>query len=186
MNQRPDPRRAGIAVGDVLIVLSLVCFVFAVLYPRLRRAAYEDRIDAAASAVEAVRASAQSHLESEGTWPAESPVGTIPAELVGRLPQDFSPVSDTYTMDWNLWQTVRPPPPAEADQTDYDPDMGAAAPVARVEVRPEDAVSQLSPLAGITVYSDEEGILAALLERYGQTRSFIRDGSWTLILEGAG
>ena len=186
MNQRPDSRRAGVAVGDVLVVLSLLCLVFAVTYPRLRRAAYDDRVDAAVAAVEAVRASAQSHFEREGTWPAESPLGTIPAELVDRLPQDFTPVSEEYTMDWNLWHTVSPPPPVEVDQTDFDPDLAATAPVERVVVRPEEPVSRLHPLAGIMVHSDDEALLASLLQRYGQTLSFVRDGSWTLILENAG
>ena len=173
-------------VGDVLLVLSLLCLALAVIYPRIQRGAYEDRVNAAVSDVEAVKASAHRHLEREGTWPAESPSGRIPAELVGTLPTDFTPVSAHYTMDWNLWETVRIHPPPDDAQPDGNPDPEGAAPV-EIEVEgPDQRGSMLQPLAGITIHSDEEGLLAALLQRYGQELSFVREGSWTLILEDAG
>lgn len=173
-------------VGDVLIVLSLLCLALAVIYPRIRRGAYQDRVAAAVSDVEAVRTSAHRHLEREGAWPAESPPGRIPAELVGTLPTDFTPISAHYTMDWNLWETVHMPQSPAHAEPDGNLDPGATASVDGVVEGSEQRASMLRPLAGITVHSDEEALLAALLQRYGRELSFVREGSWTLILEDAG
>ncbi len=193
MRDRVDPRRAGIAVSDALVFLSLLSLIFAIVYPRIRRVAYEQRVDAAVHNIETLSAAVRSHFEEEGSWPAEAPSGMIPAELVGDLPDGFSFEWEHYTVDWNLWETVRAPdvvPEEEVPEEDEDEDEY----LDRDEMPPEELepeaapppVLTVHPLAGITIYSDEQALLAMLLERYGEDLSFVRDGSWTLILEGAG
>ena len=189
MTDRVDPRRAGMAVSDALVFLSLLSLIFAIVYPRARRVAYEQRVDAAVHNIETLSAAVRSHLEEEGSWPAEAPSGMIPAELVGDLPDGFSFEWEHYTVDWNLWETVRAPdvvPEEEMPDEDEYLDRDEMPPE---ELEPEAApppVLTVHPLAGITIYSDEQALLAMLLERYGADLSFVRDGSWTLILEGAG
>ena len=186
MIPRLDRRRTGMTVGDALIILSLLSLIFAVVYPRIRRAAYERRVDAAVFDIETLEAAARSHFEREGTWPGESPAGMMPAELVGALSEDFTFEWEHYTLDWNLWATVRTPEAnsedgAFEDEEDLDD-------LAVEEVDSETAygvVPTIHPLAGITIHSNEQALLAMLMERYGPEFSFVQEGSWTLILEAA-
>ncbi len=182
-----DPRRAGIAMSDALVFLSLVSLIFAIVYPRIRRVAYEQRVDAAISNIETLGAAARRHFEQEGAWPAEAPSGMIPAELVGDLPDGFSFEWEHYTVDWNLWKTVRTSEAIlEEDPSEDDEDLDEE-PVQDEDPEPaSESITTIHPLAGITIYSDEQALLAMLLERYGADLSFVRDGSWTLILEEAG
>lgn len=186
-----DSPRAGVTVSDALVFLSLVSLIFAIVYPRIRRVAYEQRVDAAVYNIETLSDAARSHFEAEGSWPAEAPSGMIPAELVGDLPDGFSFEWEHYTVDWNLWETVRAPdvvPEEDEDEDEYEDEY-----LDRDEMPPEGLeleaapppVFTVHPLAGITIYSDEQALLAMLLEQYGADLSFVRDGSWTLILEGA-
>jgi len=41
-------------------------------------------------------------------------------------------------------------------------------------------------LGVVTVNSDDGRLLAALLERFGASRSFVRDSSWTLVVPPGG
>jgi hypothetical protein len=167
------------------VVLSLLCLALAVLYPRHERAAFEGRVALAVADVDAMRAAARAYRTRAGAWPPDVPPGMIPDGLRSEAPSEGRPGQAGYLVDWNLWETVRRAPPVEAVPRDApDPDSVTAGPA--TEAPPAPAASPFGHLPGITVHAEEEALLAALLERYGPSHSFIREGSWTLILEGPG
>jgi hypothetical protein len=172
-------------MGDILAILSLLSLVLAVIYPSVKRAAFDRRLDGAIAAVDALRMAAEANLAETGAWPAEAPVEMVPAELAGRLPADFTFVTEFFTLDWELWETVREPEAAPGPEIA----MPEAVPIrgrTNLDIQVPDisplSTATVSTLAGITLRSADEPLLASLLERFGHRRSFVGPGTWTLIL----
>jgi hypothetical protein len=183
-------RRGGVTSGDVLLALAVLALVAAMVHPRLERALMRHTAAAAQSDVETIRAAAAAHRNETGAWPASTEAGVVPPELVARLPERFSFKKNAYTLAWERWESVAPaaqaerpvpsePPevaPAEAAPTASEPRLPLPADLpAQVEVPVEAS-------AAVTVYCPDERVLAALLDRFGAGRSFVRERSWTLVL----
>ena len=183
MNRRSDSNRAGVATGDILVILSLLSLLLAVIYPTVKRAAFHRSLDGTIAAVDALRIAAEANLAETGAWPADAPVEMVPAELAGRLPAEFTFVTELFTLDWELWETVREPEAApEFEVEDVAPIRGRTNLDIQVPDVSPVATATVSTLAGITLRSADEPLLASLLERFGDRRSFVGPGTWTLIL----
>lgn len=176
------PGRSGPTSGDVLLALAGLALLAAIAYPRMERALMWRTVAGAEADVETVRAAAAAHRDETGGWPAPAEAGKVPAELAVRLPPGFSFQADAYTLEWSRWEMVDLAAPVEPEPVLQRPPGGfepvlppTAAPVADVEVPVE-------TLGAVTVHAGDERVLAALLERFGASRSFIRERSWTLVL----
>lgn len=204
--------RRGVARGEVLLALSIVALLLAAGYPRAERAFMVRQARAAGDAVEAVREAVYSALRDEGTWPESAPLGTVPKSLQGRLTQDFTFHHARYALQWERWEAPEPeaatavelPPPDDGPPpgltrralaaASMDPDTlenpalprgtlpGAQAPPDSVPPAPPPIVA----LGAITVVCEDPRILSALLDRFGSSRSFVRESAWTLVLTREG
>ena len=183
----PSSRR-GVTSGDVLLALAGLALVAAMAYPRSERALLWRTVAAAQADVETVRAAAAAYLAEAGGFPGPAEAGEVPAELAGRLPPGFSFLGGSYTLEWNRWETVEPPsqaqqaapPVLEALPGGFEPALPPPADsVQEVQVPVE-------TLGAVTVHTQDERVLAALLERFGASHSFVREGSWTLVLPPVG
>ena len=178
--------RRGVAASDALVVLSLLSLAFAVVYPMIAAAVRQQEVDAAVADVETLRGSALAYFQENGTWPADAPAGTVPAELAPSLPPDFALEWGTYTVDWALWETVREAVPDSAEDVlgSVSPTAGTPPPEVIAEPTPQEPTTAF--LAGISLYTDDELLLAALLRRYGPELSFVHGSVWTLVLTEGG
>ena len=106
----------------------------------------------------------------------------MPNELRGFLPPGFSFGGSGYSLKWDRWERVVQPIPVEAPDIPQSAEpTGDVLPPA-----PPDSLAVLQPtvagLGAITLATDDDRVLAALLDRFGASRSFIHDRSWTIIL----
>jgi len=175
-------RRSGATTGDALVVASLLFLGFAVVYPRLASARFQQSVDAALADIELLRSAATAYHAQSGVWPDEAPPGTVPAELASSVPADFSLAREGYLVDWSVWELVQDAPADSVEDVlrNVNPSAGLAPPDLEVAEEPQGPV--LEPLAGITLQTEETAILAALLDYFGPTRSFVHGSRWTLVL----
>lgn len=170
---RMDPRR-GLAVGDALLVLSVLALGLALAYPRIRRAALRDHIEQAVAHVQTVVDAAERFQGEQDRWPDLTATGEIPAELAAYLPPGFSFSQDGYQLDFDVWETAEEAPTVEPPEPrqplDSIPDTIVGPPT-----------TLYGSLAGVTVHSPEALILAGLLDHFGGSRSFLHAGRWTLV-----
>lgn len=100
MNAR---RTAGFTLIEVLIVLTVIAIVMAFALPTYTEMIRNTRAAEAIADLYAVRAAAYLYYGDHQSWPAESPTGNVPPELVPYLPRGFSFRRETYTLDWDNW-----------------------------------------------------------------------------------
>lgn len=209
---RPVAARAGVARADIVLGLAGLALVAAAGYPRVERAGMERRSVAAGDAVEAVREAALSARGEDGAWPEGAPPGVVPGPLQHRLPPGFSFRVGPCTLQWARWEA----PDADALAPTQDPPADEAIPPGlsrrllaaggagfpsdsalagisgelAASLAPADSLAGTPPpiatLGTITVTSADARVLAALLDRFGTARSFVRDSTWTLVLSGPG
>lgn len=166
MSRAPGSRRVGGTVGNFLLALATLTLLVAVLAPRWRARAFEQRVVAVAAGVDSLRAEAEAVLAATGSWPASAEGPTFVRELP---PRDSS-----VAMEWRrIASTVVPEPSSgvEASLPEADEGFGPEPPVPTPEYFERGAVS---------VHAGDDGLLARLLERYPD--SFVHDTVWTLLL----
>jgi hypothetical protein len=178
---RPGRDRRGLAVGTLALALALCCLILAAAYPRVHRALLDARLATVVSDVEAVVSAARRNVAEGRPWPAGHAPGEVPTEFRVFLPPDFSFTGNGYSLKWERWERVVQPVAIGA------PDIPVAEPTGDVPPpAPPDSLAALQPtvagLGAISLSSDDDRVLAALLDRFGASRSFIHDRSWILIL----
>jgi hypothetical protein len=180
----PVHLRRAFALADVLMALGGLAVMASVAYPPLEQRAYERRVERVVSGIEAVKDAATRYRDSNGHWPGDGGPREVPAELGPLLPSDLQLGTGEYELRWRVWKVVEIPPqpvPPPVDSSAPPPSMPDAAPPPAA-----DSVGTRPPvvgeMGGIEVRSSEEGLLAALLDRFGTARSFVRDSTWTLVL----
>ncbi len=174
-----SPHRRSVTSGDVLLALAGVALVAAVLYPGTKRTLLERAVAAAQADVETVSGVATAYRDETGGWPAPAETGEVPAELAGRLPPGFSFQAGSYTLEWSRWETVEPA--AQPWTTEAPPDGLESALPPQADSLAETEVP-VETLGAVTVHARDGRVLAALLERFGASRSFVRERCWTLVL----
>jgi hypothetical protein len=177
-----SPWRGGVTSSDVLLAVAGVALLAAMAYPRAERALLWRTVAAAQADVEAVRTAAAAYRDEAGRWPAPAEAGVVPGELAGRLSPGFSFQAGPYTLEWGWWEAVdqEAQPVQEVPPVDFQPALPP----------PVDSVAEaqlpVETWGVVTVHSDDGRLLAALLERFGASQSFVREGSWTLVVPPGG
>jgi hypothetical protein len=165
------------ALGGLAVVSS-------VAYPPLKHRAYEHRVERVVSGVEALKAAATRYRDSSGHWPGDAPPGRVSVGLGPLLPADLQLSTASYTLGWRIWKVVEIPPQPVPSSVDSSASRASTLPDAPPPV--PDSLGTRPPvvgeMGGIEVRSTDDGLLAALLDRFGTARSFVRDSTWTLIL----
>lgn len=164
--------------GDLLLASSVVAVVAAAAYPWVERASARRDAEAAVAAVEALHSAGRAFAEAEGVWPPSASSGQVPEALAAYLPEDFAPVGRDWTLGWERWERlVAPAPDSLLEEVPVPegppptlPDTTAPPPL------------PVSALPGVSVRSRDPRVLARLLEHFGPTHSFVRPGSWTLVI----
>lgn len=180
----PAHRRRAFAFVDVLMMLGGLAVVAGVAYPPLEHRAWERRVERVVSGVEAVKDAATRYRDDNGHWPGDAARRRVPADLAPLLPAGLELSTADYALRWRAWKVVEIPP-----QPVRPPVDSSAAPPGELLTAPPspaDSMGTRPPvvreMGGIEVRSSEEGLLAALLDRFGAARSFVRDSTWTLVL----
>lgn len=182
-----------IQAGDALIGLAVVALLLAALLPSYRARAFDRTVEAAVSDVETLRTGAAQARNLNGRWPDATPAGLAPPGVSGAFPGDSALVRDGYTLEWRLWNRVenapappRPAAPPVLDEDEQPPPTGGGRPG---DAPPDSAAVEMikvvRPGGAVVVHSGRALLLAELLRRYGSDVSFVRDTTWTLLLNGA-
>ncbi len=172
------PRRSGnvrgATLGDMLVFLAILTLAAALLYPRVKGRAFEDRLESVIADVETLSSAARSTRTLNGSWPSSALPGEIPPDLAGLSARDNIFARLDYTLRWTRWEVV---------DSVVAPQLRGLEPV---DAPPDTVGPIMAPVVklvgGIDVYSAEEALLAELFEHYGSRTSFVRDTMWTLIL----
>lgn len=167
--------RRGMAVGDALLVLSVLALLFALAYPRIRRTALREHVEQATADVQAVVEAAERFHSENGRWPTLAEAGTAPPELAAYLSEEVVFARADYQLDFQVWETAKEVPAVELP---FSPPLG--------QVQEPDTSGLLPPtlygsLASVTVRSANASILAALMDHFGGARSFLHADRWTLV-----
>lgn len=171
--------RRGVTGGDVMLGLGVVALGLALSFPWLRQASFRKTTAQAMLDVDAVRGAAAQSFDVKGTWPPAAEVGMTPAELAPFLPTGVGMARPRYRLQWDRWETVKPPPPVVPPElpTNLVDEPRAVEPIATPG-------PVYDTLVGVTVHSGDPRLLAVLLEHYGSDHSFVHDSTWTLVLRG--
>jgi len=170
-------RLRGLTVADLLIGLAVVALMSALVLPTVRARSFRSLTLHAVSEVDAVRDAVTRSFAQRGSWPAPTEAGEIPPGRSPEIGADSSRARPDYTIRWSVWEIVEhveAPPMAPTLPGDAEPPAGSVEPT---------LVPMVGSLGGIVLYSANEDLLAELLARYGSQASFVRDTTWTLIVD---
>ena len=175
MTTRGRHPRRGATSGDVLIVLATLGVAAALLYPAWSVHGFRARVARAVTDVETVAAGARAFRDSGRRWPTPAPPGEAPPELAGLGGEEGPFRRLDYSLGWTSWEvvdSVEAPPPE-------DTPVAGDAPPASQGPRMEPVVRQVG---AVTVHSQDDGLLAELLDHFAAQTSFVLDTMWLLVL----
>lgn len=169
--------RGGVTSADVLIGLAAVILILAFTAPTLRARRFQNLLSTATAEVETLRTSALGSFNASGVWPTAGESGVIPAEVAAAFPGDSLFVRDEYRLRWSVLEVVERVEAAPGSIV--IPEDADAAPDS---VGP-DMISVVRVVGEIVLSSGNDALLAELLANYGTEVSFVRDSSWTLVVD---
>ena len=178
--------RSDFAIGAAVLLL-----VWAAVAPTLSARSFRSLSERAATDVETLRTAALGTVANSGAWPSAAEAGTAPAELSGAYPGQGSLTFDGYTLQWvGLAVTdyeEAPPVTYVAPDPDEEGDEGSGLIIAPGDAPPDSVGPELRPVArkigAVVLYTSNDDLLADLLARYGPTVSYVRDSTWTLVVD---
>ena len=97
---RPDARRGGFSLIELLMAVSIVGILAGLAIPNLRAMTFRARATEVAADIEVVRVSTLEFNGDQFQWPAEVATGVVPPELNGYLPEGFSFQGNGYELDY--------------------------------------------------------------------------------------
>lgn len=170
----------GASTGDVMMGLATFSLLVALLLPFFRARAFDSMVEGAAAEVESLSVAARGVFDRTGVWPPAAAVGVIPDGTAGTFAPDSTLVRKAYTLQWSgldVVEEVEAPPSVNPLPADADAPPDSVGPRYMQAVR---------GIGGIVLHSGNDALLAALLARYGPDVSFVRDTSWTLMVDRPG
>ena len=163
--------------ADFAVILAVLVLVVVAAAPTLRGRAFQGLVEDAAGEVEVLRTRAVDTRTSGGAWPTPSAPGVTPTELRGAYAGDSALAFGGYTLEWRTVDVVErvesptPPPPPTL--------LGDAPPDS---VGPE-MIPVVRSLGAVVLHSGDGSLLAEMLARWGREVSFVRDTTWTLLID---
>lgn len=100
---RPDPRRGGFTLVELLVVAAIVGILAGLAIPNLRTVLVRARATEIAGDMDVVRTAALSYNGDHHTWPSETGAGAIPSGLEEYLPENYSFQRNGYQLDFENW-----------------------------------------------------------------------------------
>jgi prepilin-type N-terminal cleavage/methylation domain-containing protein len=97
---RPDARRGGFSLVELLMAVSIVGILAAIAIPNMRNMTFRARATTVAADLEVLRLATLDYNADMHGWPADTPAGVVPPELVGHLPEGFSFDGNGYQLDF--------------------------------------------------------------------------------------
>jgi type II secretory pathway pseudopilin PulG len=82
------------------MAVSIVGILAGLAIPNMRNMTFRARATSVAADLEVLRVATLTFNGDAHTWPAESPAGVVPPELVGYLPEGFSFDRNGYQLDY--------------------------------------------------------------------------------------
>jgi len=169
-------RARGFATGDLLLILAVATIGLALALPAIRQQRVRRAAAAAGAEVDSVRAAAERYRARVGSWPAAVASHQLPPALAAALPDTAVSSTRPYRIGWRVWELLE-----EWEEPSPEQPVITADPLPPPDTLPPPP-PQIRELAGIVVRSADPRILAALLARYDDERSFVRDSTWTLLV----
>lgn len=149
----------ALTVADGLVGFAMLSLIGSLLWPALTERRFDDMVEGSIQLIDSARERAILTHRQTGAWPTQ--VST-------------DPIGDAPAPEWRVWKRVdEVHVPAVAPPPDADPGPAPTEPITRSVVR---------SFGAIEVTTSSEPLLAALLDHYGRTDSFVRDSTWTLVL----
>jgi hypothetical protein len=165
--------RRGATFADVVVFLSTIGLAAALLYPAWSARGFRARVTTAVADVEAVSDAARRTLEESGRWPSPAPPGTAPPELPSLAAEVGAFSREAYRLGWTSWNVVDSVEVVQPPSAPEDPQR-------EVVVREMAPVSR--SIGGVSVHSQDAGLLAELSERFAGEPTFVLDTMWLLVL----
>jgi type II secretory pathway pseudopilin PulG len=162
---------------DVRVVVALLSVVAALLRPVMQRRAYERLETDLMNRVEILRTAATLAVLRDGSWPAPTQAGRAPNELSSVI-EDNLMTGEAFTVQWHRWEVTEPAEDRQDPAVQNLDELPAETETPRIVLRPWS-------VGGIVVRSGRPELLTALLSAYGPTVSFVRDSTWTLVVDRA-
>jgi len=100
---RPDPRRGGFTLVELLVVAAIVGILAGLAIPNLRTVLVRARATEIAGDMDVVRTAVMSYNGDLHTWPSETGAGAIPSGLEDYLPDNYSFQRNGYQLDFENW-----------------------------------------------------------------------------------
>lgn len=165
-----DGPNGGATFVDVVLVLAALSVVLAVIYPRWRAGALEERVETVVGRVDQVVQAAEDARSASGTWP---PTASEEDLLPGTAASEGDDDEVEAVIEWRRMESVEVPSPPSADA---EPSGGGTEP-GQGTPPPTPAFFHRGV---VSVHTTDETLLGALARRFAG--SFVHDTVWTLLL----
>lgn len=160
----------GATFVDVVLVLAALSVVLALIYPRWRAGALEERVDTVVGRVDQLVQAAEEARSTSETWP---PTASEEDLLPGTAANEGDDEEVETVIEWRRMESVEVPSPPSADAEPSgegtEPEEGTLPPAPAFFHR-----------GVVSVHTTDEALRGALARRF--SGSFVHDTVWTLLL----
>lgn len=95
--------RRGFTLVELLVVVTIVGVLTNIAIPSVQSVRKRAQAAAVLGEFTVIRGAAYDYFADTGTYPRSRGWGTVPPELVGSLPQNYSFAQDGVTLRWRRW-----------------------------------------------------------------------------------
>ena len=95
--------RRGFTLIELLVVVTIIGVLTNIAVPAVQGVRKRAQAAAVLGEFIVIRGAAYDHFADTGTYPKSSGWGTVPPELVGSLPENYSFAQNGITFRWRRW-----------------------------------------------------------------------------------